>query len=159
MFLRSLALVNLSFLRNLTRIGPSTMDVHRFAVYIVYNTNLKELWSRPDHENRTHIVNGSVSVYGNAMLCAAEIKRWQLYTLKHNISRDLIDFEANGYEATCQYENLQTNAVVHSYRHATVQWERFPLTEGQTLFGYYVYYIEAPHPNVTYTMGMDSCGM
>lgn len=155
--------MNLSFLRNLTRVGlpdeQSTYELisHRFAIYIVENPNLKLLWSRPDNAARTLIVNGSVAMYGNSKLCYEEVNRWQTETLQHNGTGDLIDYESNGYEATCQYEDLKTDAVVHSYRHATIEWESFVLPAGHTLLGYFVYYIEAPTTNVKYSEGKDSC--
>lgn len=162
--LSSPAIVNLSFFRNLTRIGPSNDDeyqwglTHRYAVYIVENPNLKVLWSRPVDANRTLIVNGSIALQGNALLCYGEIQRWQLEALQQNVTGgDLIDFESNGYEATCQYEDLHTTAVVRSYRHATIMWEHFPMPAGHKLLGYYVYYIEASKKNVTYSEGLDSC--
>ncbi|XP_053679248.1 insulin-like receptor [Anopheles nili] len=151
--IRSYALMSLGFFRNLKVIHGEELNAN-LSLSVIDNQNLQELWN----QNVT-IKRGNVRFNDNPMLCVKKI------TSLKNHFHDGVKIEneeqlnkTNGVRVACEIKKLSTRPTKISVDTAIIQWESFKdLPDMRQLLGYVVYYIEAPHENVTFYDGRDAC--
>uniref|UniRef100_A0A182P5U1 Tyrosine-protein kinase receptor n=1 Tax=Anopheles epiroticus TaxID=199890 RepID=A0A182P5U1_9DIPT len=150
---RSYALMSLGFFRNLKIIHGTVLNAN-LSLSVIDNQNLQELWN----QNVT-IKHGNVRFNDNPMLCVKKI-----ISLKSHFDEGVgIENEeqlnkTNGVRVACEIKKLNTHPTKISLDLAIIQWDAFKdLPDMRQLLGYVVYYIEAPHENVTFYDGRDAC--
>ncbi|XP_040162955.1 insulin-like receptor isoform X2 [Anopheles arabiensis] len=150
---RSYALMSLGFFRNLKIIHGTVLNAN-LSLSVIDNQNLQELWN----QNVT-IKRGNVRFNDNPMLCVKKIT-----SLKSHFDEGVgIENEeqlnkTNGVRVACEIKKLNTHPTKISLELAVIQWDAFKdLPDMRQLLGYVVYYIEAPHENVTFYDGRDAC--
>ncbi|XP_052873099.1 insulin-like receptor [Anopheles cruzii] len=151
--IRSYALMSLGFFKKLRVIHGNTLNAN-ISLSVLDNQNLQELWNQD-----VEIKRGNVMFNGNPMLCVKKITE-----LKKNFGPSVkIENEdqlhkSNGVRMACEIVKLATSTTKISLDTAIIQWEPFKdLPDMRQLLGYVVYYIEAPHQNVTFYDGRDAC--
>ncbi|XP_035903371.1 insulin-like receptor isoform X5 [Anopheles stephensi] len=150
---RSYALMSLGFFRNLKIIHGTVLNAN-LSLSVIDNQNLQELWN----QNVT-IKRGNVRFNDNPMLCVKKIT-----SLKSHFG-DGVGIEneeqlnkTNGVRVACEIKKLRTKPTKISLDSVIIQWDSFKdLPDMRQLLGYVVYYIEAPHENVTFYDGRDAC--
>jgi len=151
---RSFPLTSLNFLKNLRIIHGSRLENDRYALLVLENQNLQELW---DWESRRHnltIAKGYLRFHYNPKLCLSEIVKLQEKTGAANFTNFDVAEESNGDKVACSVVDLKANSTVRSSTSVLIEWEPCSCT----VLGYMVYYIEAPEQNVTEHDGLDACG-
>ncbi|XP_049298689.1 insulin-like receptor isoform X1 [Anopheles funestus] len=150
---RSYALMSLGFFRNLKIIHGTVLNAN-ISLSVIDNQNLQELWN----QNVT-IKRGNVRFNDNPMLCVKKIT-----SLKSHFGEGVsIENEeqlnkTNGVRVACEIKKLGTRPTKISLDSVIIQWDAFKdLPDMRQLLGYVVYYIEAPHGNVTFYDGRDAC--
>ncbi|XP_052889500.1 insulin-like receptor [Anopheles moucheti] len=150
---RSYALMSLGFFRNLKIIHGTVLNAN-LSLSVIDNQNLQELWN----QNVT-IKHGNVRFNDNPMLCVKKIT-----SLKSHFGNGVsIENEeqlnkTNGVRVACEIKKLGTRPVKIKTDTVIIRWDAFKdLPDMRQLLGYVVYYIEAPHGNVTFYDGRDAC--
>lgn len=157
---RSVSIVNLNFLRNLTLIhgAEEDLDSGKYALIVMENQNLQELW---DWNTKTdlQILNGRIFFHYNPKLCLSHIEKLVSVINHKNITNLEVARESNGDKFACNVTNLEvrietthTNSVVISIVPPPYN------TSHPTLLRYVIYYVKAPVQNVTAFEEPDECG-
>ncbi|GIY26330.1 insulin receptor [Caerostris darwini] len=159
---RSFPLVSLNFLRDLTVIHGEQLDKKEYALLVLDNQNLQELWNWESRKTKLRIEGGKVFFHFNSKLCPNKIKELQKYAeVKEWDERD-VSPSSNGDRVACNV--IDMNITVWGVKPNVVglSWKNFRKTHGdmdfRSLLGYVIYYREAPDQNVTIFDGRDACG-
>uniref|UniRef100_A0A182MYU2 Tyrosine-protein kinase receptor n=1 Tax=Anopheles dirus TaxID=7168 RepID=A0A182MYU2_9DIPT len=150
---RSYALMSLGFFRNLKVIHGTVLNAN-ISLSVLDNQNLQELWN----QNVT-IKRGNVRFNDNPMLCVKKITSLKSYFGEGvRIENEDQLNKTNGVRVACEIKKLSTRPTKISLDSVIIQWDTFKdLPDLRQLLGYVVYYIEAPHENVTFYDGRDAC--
>lgn len=150
---RSYPLLSLGFLKNLRKIHGTHSKISNSSLYVVENQNLQELFL-----HNVTIGEGKLFFYNNPMLCVGKIRMLKSYNPKLEIENEAQLAANNGDRAACEITELNTSVKLISSETAIIQWAPFTqLADSRQLLGYVIYYIEAPHKNVTFFDGRDAC--
>ncbi|PNF38775.1 Insulin receptor [Cryptotermes secundus] len=156
----SYPLVTLNFFKKLKVIHGLRLESDKFALVIVGNDNLQELWNWEARPRNFTIEKGTISLHSNPKLCIAEIDELRDIAGLHNNSADEISYESNGNEVTCIVIKMNASSVVINSTSVTIQWDPFHVPRGRgTLLGYTVHYMETAVRNVTLETDNDACGV
>lgn len=154
--IRSFPLLSLNFLKNLKRIRGEKLENKKYALILLDNQNLQDLWD----DNHTLIIEkGKLFFHFNPKLCYYKIER-----LKSMIT-DEVEFidedvarTSNGDKIACNVTVLNVSVSFTTASAAVIKWEPLPFEDDRNLLGYIVYYIAAPYANVSLYDGRDACG-
>jgi insulin receptor len=156
----SYPLVTLSFFKRLRVIHGLRLESDKFALVIVGNDNLQELWNWETRPRNFSIEKGTISLHSNPKLCISEIDKLRAVSGLQNNTADEISYESNGNEVTCTVIKMNASSVVISSMSVTIQWDPFHVPEGRgALLGYTVHYMETTVSNVTLETDNDACGV
>ncbi|XP_050440178.1 insulin-like receptor [Adelges cooleyi] len=159
---RSFPLVSLSFLKKLKLIGGETLESSKYALVVLDNQNLVELWdwSTRKQDGELKIVNGRIFFHFNPKLCLYRIKELQTKLgPKFGKVDDLeVAPNSNGDKIACNVSKLNVRTDIVDTRSVVLKWPPFLHYDTRTLLGYVVYYLEAPYQNVSLYDGRDACG-
>lgn len=156
----SYPLVTLNFFKRLRAIHGLRLESDKFALVIVGNDNLQELWNWESRPRNFNIERGTISLHSNPKLCISEIDKLRDIAHLHNNSADEISYESNGNEVTCIVIKMNASSVVISSTSVTIQWDPFHVPKGRgTLLGYTVHYMGTSATNVTLEADNDACGV
>lgn len=154
----SYPLVTLNFFKRLTVIHGMQLECDQFALVIVGNDNLQELWNWDTRPRNFTIEKGTLSLHSNPKLCISEIDKLRNVAERHNTTTDEISYESNGNEVTCIVIKMNVSSLVINSTSATIQWDPFYVPKGRgTVLGYTVHYIESAVKNVTLETDNDAC--
>ncbi|VVC26261.1 Hypothetical protein CINCED_3A024692 [Cinara cedri] len=159
---RSFPLVSLTFLRKLHVIRGETLESSKYALVVLDNQNLVELWDwntrKPDGE--LQIERGQIFFHFNPKLCIYRIK--QLQTKLGDRFKVVDDLEvapnSNGDKIACKVSVLNVSTEVIKSNSVILKWSPYSHYDTRTLLGYVIYYLEAPYQNVSLYDGRDACG-
>jgi len=157
---RSFPLTSLNFLKNLHIIHGNKLEDDRYALLVLENQNLQELWnwsSRPQ-ELQLKILKGHLRFHYNPKLCMSQIDKLQEISGAPNYTNFDVARESNGDKVACNVVTIHANATVKSSSSALIEWEPCLVADPSSILGYMVYYTEAPEQNVTENDGLDACG-
>jgi insulin receptor len=156
----SYPLVTLNFFKRLRVIHGMRLESDKFALVIVGNDNLQELWNWESRPRNFNIERGTISLHSNPKLCISEIDKLRDIARLHNNTADEISYESNGNEVTCVVIKMNASSVVISSTSVTIQWDPFHVPKGRgTVLGYTVHYMETSVSNVTLEADNDACGV
>lgn len=152
----SYPLLTLNFFKRLRVIHGMQLESDQFALVIVGNDNLQELWNWNSRPRNFSIENGSMSMHSNPKLCMSEIDKLREIANLHNDTADEISYESNGNKGTCIVIKMNATSVAINSTSVTIQWDPFQVGRG-TLLGYTVHYLETSTKNVTLQTDNDEC--
>jgi len=156
----SYPLATLNFFKRLRIIHGMQLESDQFALVIVGNDNLQELWNWDSRPRNFTIGKGTLSLHSNPKLCISEIDKLRDIAEPRNSTADEISYESNGNEVTCIVIKINASSLVINSTSATIQWDPFYVPKGRgTLLGYTVHYIETSVNNVTLETDNDACGV
>lgn len=155
---RSHPILSLSFLKNLRKIHGKKLESSKNALVVWENQNLQELW---DENQKIEIGNGKLFFHFNPKLCFKKIENLANQTSKR--PKDLIENYdtaklSNGDKTPCNVASLTVIVVDVFPQAALLSWSPLKLDDDRSLLNYVVFYIAAPHQNVTLWDGRDACG-
>lgn len=147
-------LFSLNFLSSLKVIGGEELVHGRYALYVLDNEKLQELWDL-NHDNRSlSITKGKLFFQHNPSLCKELIRELAIKGGK-NPDEDVHMSPAED-TGPCYKENLEVR-VSPAERRLNVSWKyQFYGKDDRFVIGYYLYYREAPQ-DVTLYQGRDAC--
>nr|UTM63729.1 Insulin-like receptor [Riptortus pedestris] len=154
---RSFPIVSLNFLKNLRIIHGKSLESSKYALVVLDNQNLVELW---DWENRKldfHI-NGKLFFHFNPKLCLSKIQKLKEFAGLPDYTELEVASNSNGDKVACNVMELKVTVYKKTSIAALIKWNQFEHYDSRTLLGYVVYFIEAPYRNVTMYDGRDACG-
>ncbi|CAG0883369.1 unnamed protein product, partial [Darwinula stevensoni] len=167
---RSGSLLSLNFLKHLRWIGGQVLEDGKYAIKVLDNPNLQQLWDWDKRGMNVTIEQGEISFTHNPKLCLSHIEafwnRSQNVSGSHTIPPlpEGVDNTTNGDQAACNVvkiwaqvsEVMQDNRSVGDWQ---VHWEnyRLHLVQPRDLVNYVVSYREAPSQNVSIYDGRDAC--
>lgn len=157
---RSFPLTSLNFLKNLHIIHGNRLEDNRYALLVLENQNLQELWNwsaRPQ-DLQLKILKGHLRFHYNPKLCLSEIDKLQEISGAPNYTNFDVARESNGDKVACNVITLHANSTVKSSTSVLIEWEPCLVPDPSSVLGYMVYYIEAPEQNITEHDGLDACG-
>nr|WOX59746.1 receptor tyrosine kinase InsR3A2 [Gecarcinus lateralis] len=148
-------LFSLNFLSGLKVIGGEELVHGRYALYVLDNEKLQELWDW-NHTNRSlNITKGKLFFQHNPSLCQELI--YEL-AIKGGKNPDE-DVHVSPAEDTgpCYKEDLEVRVLSQPERKLNVSWKyHFYGIDDRFVIGYYLYYREAPE-EVRLYQGRDAC--
>ncbi|XP_037952670.1 insulin-like receptor [Teleopsis dalmanni] len=151
-------IVSLSFLRNLHSIGGNVLIDNHYALYIVNNIHMENIWS---HNQKVAILKGFIYIHLNPRLCFEKIlqlksslKQEQKITIQHSSPN------SNGERIVCGEGVQVLNATVEDFNAtaARIKVDIRSVEDMNVLLGYVHYYKEAPVRNVSMYDGRHGCG-
>ncbi|XP_054277589.1 insulin-like peptide receptor isoform X2 [Macrosteles quadrilineatus] len=155
---RSFPLMSLNFLKKLRVIHGEPLESGKYALVVLDNQNLMELWDWETKGKDFQIRKGRLFFHFNPKLCIDKIH--QLKTIAH--LPDYNDMEvaqnSNGDKVACNVRELEAMVYKTSSKAVLIKWKQFSHYDSRTLLGYVVYTIEAPYQNITMYDGRDACG-
>lgn len=155
--IRSYPIVSLSFFKKLTTIRGKYLVNDRYALYIIDNHNIQNLFP----QNVT-IETGRLFFHFNSRLCLADIENLmpfvtELQGVKRLAPEDVAP-DTNGDKVPCDVSILNTTVRRVRSLGAIIQLQPMMYDDVRSLLGYVVYYIVAPAQNVTLYDGQNACG-
>ncbi|XP_054706404.1 insulin-like peptide receptor [Uloborus diversus] len=159
---RSFPLISLHFLRDLVEIQGEQLDKKEYALLVLDNQNLQELWNWESRKTKLRISRGKIFFHFNSKLCPNKIEELKNYSYVRNWDDRDVSPSSNGDRVACNVVDMdmvvwRVGSVV-----AGLRWKNFRKThtdmDFRSLLGYVVYYREAPDRNVTIFDGRDACG-
>ncbi|XP_067137296.1 insulin-like peptide receptor [Centruroides vittatus] len=157
---RSFPLISLNFLRDLRIIYGENKYLDSYSFVLLDNDNLEELWNWNNRHHKLEIRKGKISINFNPKLCVYKIKEMRNNCVIPEWADEDYSQNTNGHRIGCEVMNI--NAVVWriSPRVAGLKWDNMEkkFQDQRMLFGYAIYYREAPVKNVTIYEGRDACG-
>ncbi|XP_069673156.1 insulin-like peptide receptor isoform X2 [Periplaneta americana] len=155
---RSFPLISLNFLRKLRVIHGKYLDSGKYSFVLLDNQNLRELWDWHTRKEDLRILNGRLFFHFNPKLCMYKIEKMkEVAQLKDFKDIEVSPF-SNGDKIACNVTHLNAWVTKRSFAAVIIEWEPFKHYDPRTLLGYVLFYIEAPHQNVTLYDGRDACG-
>lgn len=157
---RSVSIVNLNFLRNLSIIhgAQNHLESDKYALIVLDNQNLQELW---DWNTKTdlQILNGRIFFHYNPKLCLSHIEKLVSIINHKNITNLEVARESNGDKFACNVTNLEVKVEKRYTNGVVIDIMPPPYnTSHPTLLRYVIYYVKAPVQNVTVFEEPDECG-
>ncbi|KAK9889047.1 hypothetical protein WA026_004327 [Henosepilachna vigintioctopunctata] len=155
---RSFPLVSLNFMKSLRHIRGNSLESQKFAVVVLDNQNLQDLWEWKD--NRTlKIDHGRLFFHFNPKLCLDKIR---ILENKTGLSPPFTELEvansSNGDKIACDVTDLAVKVKNIESKAVSLAWQPFQLDDQRNLLGYIVYSIQAKYRNLTMYDGRDACG-
>ncbi|CAG0878938.1 unnamed protein product [Darwinula stevensoni] len=167
---RSGSLLSLNFLKHLRWIGGQVLEDGKYAIKVLDNPNLQQLWDWDKRGMNVTIERGEISFTHNPKLCLSHIEafwnRSQNVSGSHTVPPlpEGVDNTTNGDQAACNVAKIwaQVSEVMQDNRSVgywQVDWEnyRLGLVQPRDLVNYVVSYREAPSQNVSIYDGRDAC--
>uniref|UniRef100_A0A1A9ZL44 Fibronectin type-III domain-containing protein n=1 Tax=Glossina pallidipes TaxID=7398 RepID=A0A1A9ZL44_GLOPL len=156
--LRSPQVMSLNFLKKLHVIGGEQLIDKKYALYVVDNYHLEDLW-----QQKVAILKGRVFIHLNSRLCYEKILQMQPQlkdTSVGNITISDASRHSNGERVICGNNVHELNATVEDYNSNSVRIKvnPMPAEDKHVLIGYIYYYKIAPVRNVTMYDGRHGCG-
>ncbi|KAL0128719.1 hypothetical protein PUN28_003826 [Cardiocondyla obscurior] len=158
---RSFPLISLNFLKNLRVIRGNQLENGKYTLAVLDNQNLQELWDWNTHLNITILSeNGPAKLFFhfNPKLCLHEIEKLREKAKLEEFTDHDVASSSNGDKVACNVTELKTKVTKKTSRGAIIEWRAFTHHDTRSLLGYVVYFIEAPHQNITMYDGRDACG-
>lgn len=133
---------------------------HRAALIVMYNENLQELWNWKTRMTNLTIANQNLSFAFNPRLCQDKILELREITQANRFPENDISLSSNGDKAICDEQEFKLKSIGVTRSDIHLEWEDFGkyLTDRRALLGYGIFYMEAPHDNLTYYDRRDACG-
>lgn len=156
----SYPLVTLNFFKRLRVIHGLKLESDQFALVIVGNDNLQELWNWDSRPRNFAIEKGTLSLHSNPKLCISEIDKLRDIAGLHINTADEISYVSNGNKVTCTVIKMNASSLVINSTSVTIYWDPFHVPEGRgILLGYTVHYVESFDNNVALETDNDACGV
>lgn len=158
---RSFPLISLNFLKSLRVIRGNELDNNKYSLAVLDNQNLQELWDWSTHSDiKILSKDGPAKVFFhfNPKLCLYKIETLREKAKLNEFTELEVAPNSNGDKVACNVTELDTKVTKKTPRGAIIEWEAFMHHDTRSLLGYVVYFIEAPHKNVTMYDGRDACG-
>ncbi|XP_063217710.1 insulin receptor-like [Bacillus rossius redtenbacheri] len=154
---RSFSLLNLNFFQNLRIIHGKSLDQLKYALVVMDNQDLEDLWDWSSRRHGMKIENGSLFFHYNPKLYYSKIEKLREISGAPNFNNTEVDRKSNGDKMACEIKKIKSYVKAMTSRGAVIEWEPFTDIDKDDLIGYIVYYIEDPRANVTYFHGRDAC--
>uniref|UniRef100_A0A0A9YBQ5 Tyrosine-protein kinase receptor n=2 Tax=Lygus hesperus TaxID=30085 RepID=A0A0A9YBQ5_LYGHE len=155
---RSFPLVSLNFLKNLRVIHGQKLESSKYALVVLDNQNLVELWDWKTRSSDFQIKQGKLFFHFNPKLCLSKIEKLRDVANLGNFTDLEVAKSSNGDKVACNVTTLRVEVYKKRSQAALIKWEQFKGPDTRSLLGYVVYLIEAPYQNVTMYDGRDACG-
>ncbi|XP_074651853.1 insulin-like peptide receptor [Tubulanus polymorphus] len=165
---RSFALVSLNFLKKLhtihgvikennKKINRMIVSDFRYALFVIDNQNLLDIWNFTTHPKLKIGAGSSVLFQLNRKLCRNKIDVLiNQLGLKDTITPE--DISSNGDLVACDMKGINLQ-LVHKYSNMLLfTWTNYRNPDQRQLLGYVLHYREAPEKNMTIFSGRDACG-
>ncbi|XP_042219976.1 insulin receptor-like isoform X2 [Homarus americanus] len=150
-------LFSLNFLRNLELIGGEDRVHDKYALYILENENLQELWDMSQNNHSLVIAQGTLFSRYNPLLCPKLVHQLANLTGVTLLSPDDVSNDSNEDVAPCYGTDLSIEIQIGvKLGTISVSWTHNTVFDHRYVIGYYVYYRETD-ANVTYYQGRDAC--
>uniref|UniRef100_A0A1I8M7B5 Receptor L-domain domain-containing protein n=1 Tax=Musca domestica TaxID=7370 RepID=A0A1I8M7B5_MUSDO len=145
---RSPSLVSLHFLRNLHTIGGKFLIDNLYALYVVDNHYLEDLWNT---NQRVAISKGRIYFHLNARLCYEKIAQLGQQLKESNISIADVSRNSNGELLSCDnvISELKVTTEAINANEARIVIDFLPPEALVPLIGYVYFYREAPKRNIS----------
>ncbi|XP_045133855.1 insulin-like growth factor 1 receptor isoform X3 [Portunus trituberculatus] len=147
-------LFSLNFLSTLEKIGGEDLAHGRYALYVLDNEKLRELW---DWEHRNHsleIIQGMLFFQHNPSLCRELIRK---LATQAQVQADRVHVSHAEDTAPCYTSDLEVRCVPLKNGRLEVLWKyHYHGRDHRFVIGYYLYYREAPE-KITLYQGRDAC--
>ncbi|GFV13977.1 insulin receptor [Trichonephila clavipes] len=142
---RSFPLVSLNFLKSLTTIRGEQLDKKNYALLILDNQNLQELWDWQNRKSKLKILNGKIFFHFNSKLCPSKIQELKKYAETVDWDDRDVSPSSNGDRVACDVTNMNVTVQSLTPSVVRVKWESFhkQLYDERSLLGYVIYYREA----------------
>ncbi|XP_015912635.1 insulin-like peptide receptor isoform X2 [Parasteatoda tepidariorum] len=161
---RSYPLVSLNFLRDLAYIHGEQLDKKEYALLVLDNQNLQELWNWESRKNKLMIKGGKVFFHFNSKLCPNKIEELKSHAEVMPWDERDVSPSSNGDRVACNVIDMDMEVWRVGANVVGLRWTNFRLAhkniDFRSLLGYVVYFKEAPDGlgNVTIFDGRDACG-
>ncbi|XP_044591590.1 insulin-like receptor isoform X2 [Cotesia glomerata] len=158
---RSFPLISLNFLKNLKLINGSQLENDKYTLAVLDNQNLQELWDWDTHPPITiKSKDGPAKVFFhfNPKLCLQKIEKLREVAKLSRFTDLEVAPNSNGDKVACNVTELKVSVTKKTAEAALIEWKAFEHHDPRSLLGYVVYFIEAPHQNVTMYDSRDACG-
>ncbi|GIY90189.1 insulin-like peptide receptor [Caerostris darwini] len=157
---RSFPLVSLNFLKSLTTIRGEQLDKKNYALLVLDNQNLQELWDWKNRKSKLKILNGKIFFHFNSKLCPSKIQELKKYADTADWDDRDVSPSSNGDRVACDVTNMNVTVQSLTPSVVRVKWESFhkQLYDERSLLGYVIYYREALYRNISIFEGRDACG-
>ncbi|KAJ9594149.1 hypothetical protein L9F63_014405 [Diploptera punctata] len=153
----SFPLTTLNFFKRLRIIRGLELECDQFALVIVGNDNLQELWNWDLKPKNFTIERGTLSIHSNPKLCMSEIDTFRDISGFRNDSAVEISQESNGNNMACKPVKMNVSSRIINSTYVEISWKSFDTFIGRgTLLGYTVHYAEAINENSTYLEDKDN---
>ncbi|XP_065207315.1 insulin-like peptide receptor isoform X2 [Planococcus citri] len=156
---RSLSLISLNFLRNLRVIKGEHLENGKYAIVVLDNPNLAELWDFDRRPTGLEVKGGRLFFHFNPKLCLGRIIELQKILKIENVTELEVAPNSNGDKVACNITELQVSVFKTTADSALITWIPYIHYEMRTLLGYVVYVLETNHRNVSMNDGRDACGI
>ncbi|KAL1110144.1 hypothetical protein AAG570_008221 [Ranatra chinensis] len=130
----------------------------RYALIVLDNQNLLDLWDWEHRGNGLKINNGKLFFHFNPKLCLSKIDKLQEIAGLANYTDLEVASSSNGDKVACNITPINATVERIDSKGAVISWEAFQHYDSRILLGYVVYFIEAPYRNITMYDGRDACG-
>nr|AVT56266.1 insulin receptor 1 [Jadera sanguinolenta] len=154
---RSFPIVSLNFLKSLKIIRGNSLESTKYALVVLDNQNLIELWDW-EYRNTELVINGKLFFHFNPKLCLSKIEKLKEVAGLPDYTELEVASNSNGDKVACNVIELNVTVYKKTSIAALIKWKQFSHYDSRTLLGYVVYFIEAPYQNVTMYDGRDACG-
>ncbi|XP_047473147.1 insulin receptor-like isoform X3 [Penaeus chinensis] len=151
-------LFSLNFLKNLRHIRGEEKMHGLYALYVLENANLQELWDWRQRADVLYIHSGSLFFHYNPSLCPLLIQELVSMTSAKNQKYANISNTSNGNSIPCFESELPVQAQAgEDVGTISVRWQHeYHGIDDRFVIGYYVFYRETDE-NVTLFGGRDAC--
>ncbi|XP_020718079.1 insulin receptor isoform X2 [Ceratitis capitata] len=152
-------LLSLHFLRNLITIRGEELIDDLYALIVVDNFHLSEIWAP---NQNVAILKGSIYFHLNPRLCLYKIRELQKSIRSETKPINTVNASphSNGERVVCSSAPINLTVTVEDFNSTAVRLkiDIYLLYNIQVILGYVYYYKEAPIQNVTYYDGRHGCG-
>lgn len=155
---RSFPLISLNFLKKLRIIHGKILENSKYSFIVLDNQNLQELWDWTTREEKFAIRNGSLFFHFNPKLCYNRIEKLRQVANLSAFDDLEVARNSNGDKVACNVTELNVEITKVFSVGVIIGWKPFDHYDPRSLLGYVVYFIEAPHRNLTLYDGRDACG-
>uniref|UniRef100_A0A1B6DYS9 Tyrosine-protein kinase receptor n=1 Tax=Clastoptera arizonana TaxID=38151 RepID=A0A1B6DYS9_9HEMI len=155
---RSFPLVSLNFLKKLRLIHGKKLESQKYALVVLDNQNLVELWDWDNRETDFKILGGKLFFHFNPKLCLYKIDRLKQVANLPDYTDLEVAPSSNGDKVACNVTELEATVYKTESKAVLIKWKQFAHYDARTLLGYVVYSIKAPYNNITMYDGRDACG-
>lgn len=163
---RSHALLSLSFFKSLRIIRGQAKDDKKeqdtrrdqedYGIKVYENSNLQSLFSR-----NVTVEKGRMFFHFNPKLCMHIIQEFKnnvtALRTEPNLKKSEVAPDSNGDKIACNVTNLKVDVAIIKHDMVLLKVQPLVYEDVRQLLGYLVYYMPAPHRNVTMFDGRDAC--